>query len=81
MKKIAILIDDMSIKGGSQRISLDLFRYLSKYFNMYFITWYNQNFAYSKKEREEIFYLKNSRSKLRYDIFFLFVFHSFSTGF
>lgn len=74
MKKIAILIDNMSVMGGSQRISLDLYNELSKYYDSYFITWYKETFVYDADEinKDKIIFLKAKKKRLRYDIFSLF---------
>lgn len=72
MKKIAFLIDNMEIKGGSQRIVVNLSENLSNKYKVYFLTWYKDRFSYPLNENIEKISLLNERHRLRYDFIFIF---------
>lgn len=73
MKKIAFLIDDISIKGGSQRISLDLAATLSLYYEIVFISWYKNKPAYLVGGNVKYKYLLKNKTRFRKDIFNLII--------
>lgn len=65
MKKVAILIDDMSIKGGQQNVSVGLANELTDYYSIYFITWFNLPFAYELKNEIKYYYLMKEKNRIR----------------
>ena len=73
MKKIAFLIDDIGIKGGSQRISLDLAATLSLYYEVVFISWYKNKPAYLVGGNVKYKYLLKNKARFRNDVFDLII--------
>ena len=73
MKKIAFLIDDIGIKGGSQRISLDLAATLSLYYEVVFISWYKNKPAYLVGGNVKYKYLLRNKARFRKDVFDLII--------
>lgn len=69
IKRIAFLIDDIEIKGGSQRISLELAKSLSFFYKVTFISWYKNQPAYIVSENVDYKYLLKDKNRFRDDCF------------
>ena len=67
MKKIALMVSNLCTLGGTERVTANLSKDLSQYFDCTIITqWCNGEYAYDIDDKVKVFNLYNKQKRLRY---------------